>query len=171
MSRAFVRESDVPQREELPTRAPTLPPGVKNYLTAAGAQRLRKELMQLVEVARPPLASAAPDDIDARRELQALDGRIRELQQSLRNAEIVDPGAGPAEIVRFGAMVTVRDASGAESSYRLVGVDETDAVRHWISWQSPLARALLNARVGQIVSLRTPRGAQALEIRAIVYEP
>jgi transcription elongation factor GreB len=170
MSRAFVRESDVEQLPELPAQAAALPPGAKNYVTLSGAERLRTELTHLLEVRRPPLASAAPDDVDAKRELQAIDRRIRYLQNGLRTAEVVTPQAGSQDVVRFGATVTVHETNGVESTYRIVGVDEADAAHDWISWVSPLARALMNARIGDKVTIRAPRGAKELEVRSIAYE-
>jgi transcription elongation factor GreB len=169
MSRAFVRESDMPQEPELPAPAAVLPPGAKNYVTPAGAERLRQELARLLE-SRPSLAAASAHDVDARRELQALDRRIRHLQESLRTAEVVAPDAGPADVVRFGATVTLREPDGAESRYRIVGVDEADSAKNEISWLSPLGRALLNARVGERVTFHAPRGARELAIEAIGYE-
>lgn len=171
MSRAFVRESDVPQLPELPPQVSPLPPGAKNYLTPGGARRLQEELKRLLEAERPRLAAAPADDIDAKRELQVLDQRIRYLQQSLRTAEIAPPPAnGEADVVRFGATVTVKENHGAETSYRIVGVDETDLDRNWVSWLSPIARALLNARRGDRVQLKAPRGTRELEIVAVEYE-
>jgi transcription elongation factor GreB len=164
MSRAFVRESDVPQLPELPPLASPLPPGAKNFLTAAGAARLRAELAALLDTARPRLAAAAPDDLDAKRELQLLDQRIRYLQTSLRTAEVVAPPPADADTVRFGAAVVVREPDGTEAVYRIVGVDELDPAAGRISWLSPLARALLNARVGDRVTLHSPRGPRLLEI-------
>src|SRR5687767_8721959 len=83
MSRAFVRESDVPQLPELPPLVSPLPPGARNYFTPGGAQRLREEVARLRDVDRPRLAAAPADDVDAKRELQLLDQRIRYLQESL----------------------------------------------------------------------------------------
>jgi transcription elongation factor GreB len=170
MSRAFVRESDFPQLPELPPPTSPLPRGAKNYLTPAGAARLRRELTHRLEQERPPLASAPADDTDAKRELQVLDQRIRYLQESLRTAEVVSPPAGPADTVRFGATVTVRESSGATTTYRIVGVDETDLERNWVSWLSPIARTLLNGRLGQRVEFKAPRGTRSLEITSISYE-
>jgi transcription elongation factor GreB len=169
MSRAFVRESDVPQLPELPAQISPLPAGAKNYLTPSGAERLRAELTRLLETERPRLASAPLDDTDAKRELQILDQRIRYLQESLRTAEITPRPAGPADTVRFGATVTLRE-KGAENRYRIVGVDETDLDRNWVSWLSPIARALMNARVGDRVQFKAPRGMRELEIVAVEYE-
>ena len=169
MSKAFVRESDSTDLTDVPAPVSPLPPGARNYLTAAGAQRLRDELARLTAVERPPLA-AAGDDPDSKRELKALDQRIRYLQQSLSTAEIVEPPAEPDDVVRFGATVTVRDSGGEVSRYRLVGADETDPAEGAVSWLSPLAQALMNARRGDRVSFHVPAGEQALEIVAVDYE-
>ena len=171
MSRAFVRESDFPQLPELPALASPLPAGAKNYLTPGGAQRLRDQLSRLRETERPRLAAAHGDDVDAKRELQILDQRIRYLQESLRTAEVTEVAVGPTDVVRFGTTVTVREANGTETRYRIVGVDETDLDRNWVSWMSPIARALMNAKLGERVQLKAPRGTRTLEILAIEYEP
>jgi len=171
MSRAFVRESDSSSVPELPPLVSPLPPGAKNHLTPGGAQRLREELARRLELERPRLAAAPADDVDTKRELQVLDQRIRYLQESLRTAEIATIHAGPAEVVTFGATVTVREKDGDVASYRIVGVDETDLDRNWVSWLSPLARALTNRRVGDRVQFKAPRGVRELEIVAIVGEP
>jgi transcription elongation factor GreB len=171
MSRAFVRESDVPQLPDLPPLPSPLPPGAKNYLTPGGARRLREELRHLRETQRPKLASAPAEDIDAKRELQLLDQRIRYLQHSLSTAEISTITAGPAEAVRFGTTVSVREPDGTQTRYRIVGVDETDLDRNHVSWLSPIARALMNAKAGQRVQLKAPRGVRELEIIAVEYEP
>lgn len=170
MSRAFVRESDEPQLPELPPLISPLPPGARNYLTPRGAARLQAELARLVETDRPRLVPRAADDIDAKHELQVLDQRIRYLKQGMATAEIVTAPPGPADTVRFGATVTVREEEGAESTYRIVGVDEADFAPHHVSWLSPLARALSNARLGERVTLKTPRGERQLEVLRIAYE-
>lgn len=170
MSRAFVRESDFPQLPELPPPVSPLPPGAKNYLTPAGAQRLRDELARLHDRERPRLAGAPADDVDAKRELQVLDQRIRYLQESLRTADVTEVTPGPTDIVRFGATVTVRETAGGETRYRIVGVDETDLDRNWVSWLSPIARALMNAKRGDRVHFKAPRGLRELKITAIEHE-
>jgi transcription elongation factor GreB len=170
MSKAFVRESDSEDLPELPPPVSPLPPGAKNYITAGGVMRLREELARLVDKERPPLAASAAHTVDAKRELQWLDQRIRYLQNSLRTADVVTPPDGPADVVRFGTTVTVRESNGSEARYRIVGVDETDLDRNWVSWLSPIARALLNAKPGQRVIFKTPRGQKDLEVVAIEYE-
>jgi transcription elongation factor GreB len=171
MSRAFVRESDFPQLPELPPLVSPLPPGAKNYLTPAGAQRLRDELARLRDTQRPRLAAAPADDLDAKRELQVLDQRIRYLQESLLTADVSEITPGPADVVRFGATVTVRESGNVETRYRIVGVDETDLDRNWVSWLSPVARALMNAKPGDRVQLKAPRGTRELHVVAIEFEP
>lgn len=170
MSKAFTRESDdLPDRPALPRQPSPLPPEAKNYLTPDGAQRLREELDRLVQVERPRLATLS-DEGDNRRQLRVLDQRIGYLQQSLHSAVVVPPPAAPEDRVRFGATVTVREAGGGESRYRIVGVDETDLDRGWVSWLSPIAKALLNARVGQRVRFKLPSGDEELEIVRLAYE-
>ena len=134
---------------------------------------MREELARLVDGKRAKLAAvaAAPDDDeDGKRQLQLMDQQIFQLQQALQSADIVAPPASPDDRVRFGATVTVREPNGVESHYRIVGVDEAAAERGWVSWQSPVARALMNARPGEKVPFKFPTGDTQLEIRAIAYE-
>ncbi|NQU09980.1 GreA/GreB family elongation factor [bacterium] len=168
MSKAFTREQDDLPEQPVPRRpASALPPGATNYMTADGARRLRQELERLVGVERPRLAGAGGDS-DAKRQLQALDERIHQLRESLVSAEVVNPADGPVDEIRLGATVTIRDPDG-EERYRIVGVDEADADRGWISWCSPLAKALLNARAGQRIRFRGPAGELDLEIVRVEY--
>jgi len=170
MSKAFTRESDDLPDEPVVTRQRSpLPPGAKNYVTPEGARRLREELDQLVQVDRPRQA-ASPDNPETKRQLQVLDQRIYYLQRSLQSAVVVAPPSMPEAGVRFGASVTVRDRSGGESRYRIVGVDETDIDRGWVSWLSPIAKALLNARLGERVRFKVPSGEEELEIVSISYD-
>lgn len=169
MSKAFTREDDTGDEPVLPRPVSLLPPGAKNYLTARGAETLRGELAHLLATERPPLV-ARMHDPDAKRELQALDRRIQYLQDSLRTAEVTKAPPPPHDVVRFGATVTVRERSGNPATYRIVGVDETDFHADNISWLSPLARALLNARLGERVAFKAPRGLTELEIAGITYE-
>jgi transcription elongation factor GreB len=170
MSKAFTRESDDLPDRPIVTRQPSpLPLGAKNYLTPDGAKRLQEELDGLVQVERPRIA-ALPDESESKRRLAGLNQRIHHLQQSLDAAVVAPPPVPPEDRVRFGATVTVRESNGDESSYRIVGVDETDLDRSWVSWLSPIAKALLNARLGQRVRLKLPSGEQELEIVSVVYE-
>ena len=169
MSKAFTRESeDAPELPTVPRQVPALPSGAKNYITPRGAEKLREELERLMQE-RARLATL-PHDNAARGQLQLMDSRIAAVQGSVSSAVIVSPPAAPDDQVRFGATVTVREDTGVESSYRIVGIDETDLDRGWVSWLSPIAKTLLNARLGQRVRFRFPAGEQDLEILKIAYE-
>ena len=167
MSKAFLRESDLADDSPLPAAISLLPSGTKNLMTAGGAERLRQELVRLVDVERPPLVAQSTGDTDAKRELQGVDQRIRHLRESLRTAEVVETPNSSDQVVHFGSTATVRDANGEESRFRIVGVDETDVDQGWVSWVSPLARALLNARVGTRVTFATPAGDSTLNVLAV----
>jgi len=169
MSKAFTREDDAAE-PIIPRRvADPLPPGGRNYLTPDGVRRLQAELDRLVHVERPR-AAASSDPSVAREQLHHLDLRIQHLQQSLQSAVVVESPADVRDYVRFGASVCVRERSGEESRYRIVGIDEADIARGWVSWLSPIAKALLNARLGQRVRLKLPSGDEELEIISISYE-
>jgi len=168
MSRAFVRESDdLPERPTFARRPSPLPPGAQNHITPDGARRFREELERLVQVERPRLATA--DDPDAKRRLQEVNQRIDQLQQCLESAVVV-PVPNERDRVQFGATVTVRERSGEETRYRVVGVDEVDIDRGWVSWLSPIAKALLNARLGERVRFKFPSGEEELEVVGVAYE-
>lgn len=170
MSKAFTRESDdAPEIPVRPRRTSALPPGTRNYLTAGGAQRLRDELNDLLNTERPTLAAISHDEA-ARSSLAIINDRADQIQETLRSATIVEVPPAPHDEARFGATVTVRNRQGEETHYRIVGVDETDIDRDWISWLSPIAKALLNARVGQKVRIELPAGDDDLAVLAIRYE-
>jgi transcription elongation factor GreB len=172
MSKAFTRESDgSPDVTAVPRPVTSLPPGAKNYLTAAGERKLRDELSRLARTERPALAlRAANDDPDFKRQLRALDQRISQLELSLQSAVVVPPPSDAQDVVKFGATVTVREQNGEVSRYRIVGADEADVDLGWVSWVSPVARALLNARVGDSVRLDLPVGVEELVILKVCYE-
>ena len=170
MSKAFTRESDDAPDLPVVRHATVLPPGAKNLLTPGGALRLRAELERLTREERPRLVAAVAGDDDAKRQLHALDERLEHLQKTLHTAEVIAPPAVPDDVVRFGATVLVRERSGEQTTYRIVGVDETDLDQNWVSWLSPIAQALLNARVGQRVRFKFPAGEEELEILRVTYE-
>jgi len=170
MSKAFTKEDDLGELPAVPRLVSPLAPGTKNYLTEDGFRALQRELGELKEIRRPPLVSVAQRDTEALSELLLLDQRIAYLEQSLRTAEVVSPDTGTADRVRFGSTVKVRNQKGEETEYRIVGVDETDLDRNWVSWQSPIARALLNATLHQRVPFKFPSGQSELEIMSIAYE-
>jgi transcription elongation factor GreB len=170
MSRAFVKEdNDVPEKPAAPRLPPPLPPGAKNLLTPEGERRLRAELAKFA-AERSQLASRANDDDATRQKQASLVARFDYVQQCLHAAEVVRPPAKPWDRVKFGATVTVRERSDEQVRYRIVGFHEADMEPDWISFRSPLARALLDAEVGQRVRFKVPSGEEELEVLAVTYE-
>lgn len=179
-----MRETDDRSEEDLDSSESTasLPHGVKNYITPAGAQRMREELKDLLYTQRPEVVrtvswaasngdrSENGDYIYGKRRLREIDRRIRFLTKRLDLAEVVDPANQSSDRVLFGATVTVSDEEGRSRTYRIVGIDETDVKRGHVSWISPIGKALLQARVGDVVTLRSPKGEEELEILDIKYE-
>jgi transcription elongation factor GreB len=179
MNKAFVKESD--EEEELPEPA-GLPPGTRNYMTVTGHRRLLDELAHLVKTERPALVQVVSwaagngdrsengDYIYGKKRLREIDRRIRYLSKRVESAVVVNPAdQANVEQVFFGATVTVCDETGDEATYRIVGVDEADAGSGLISWISPLARALMKAREGDLVRFQSPAGPRELEVVAIRY--
>ena len=180
MSKAFTKEQDDPEEDEFEPEAEQ-PQGVKNYITPAGYARMKAELKQLLDVERPEVVgivhwaasngdrSENGDYIYGKKRLREIDRRIRFLIKRMEIAEIVDSRGQEQDQVFFGATVTVSDRAGVERSLSIVGMDEVDPARGRVSWISPIARALLKARAGDTVSLRTPSGVEELEVVDIRY--
>ena len=157
MSRAFVKE-DGPDNTPLPDLPISPHP---NYVTPRGLAALRDRLAEAqAELAR---LKARADRLDTLPE-RAAERDIRYLEARLRSAILVDAAGQPKDEVAFGARVTVIDEDGTESSYEIVGEDEADASRGRIAPQSPLARALTGARVGDTVEWKRPAGVMVLEV-------
>ena len=173
-------EAPADEADDQPT---ALPKGLKNYISPAGHARLRAELKRLLDEERPELVrtvawaasngdrSENGDYIYGKKRLREIDRRIRFLTKRLDNAQVVDPAAREAtDQVFFGATVTYADAQGEERTITIVGMDEVDPPRNRVSWIAPVARALLKARVGDVVSFHSPRGPEELEILDVRYE-
>ena len=169
MSKAFTREDDVPDLPVAAKQPPPLPAGAKNYVTQRGADALRAELARLRDVERPGIVSNA-DAAGRAEQLRVIDQQIAYLEESLGTAVVVPVPRQPWDVVRFGATATVREGAGQEVKFRIVGVDEADFDRGWISWCAPLARGLIGARLGQRVRVETPEGERELELVGIGYE-
>jgi transcription elongation factor GreB len=180
MSKAFVKEEgDTPDDEA--AHEPKLPSTGKNYITPAGYARLEAELRKLVEVERPEVVktvawaaslgdrSENADYIYGKRRLREIDRRVRFLIKRLEGAEIVNSSGRETDQVFFGATVRVKSAAG-EKTVTIVGVDEVDPAHGRVSWVSPIAKALLKAREGERVTLRTPAGEEKLEILEVTYQ-
>ena len=154
----------------------------KNYITPGGYRRLHEELTRLWRVERPPVVATVAwaagngdrsengDYIYGKRKLREIDRRIRYLSKTLDKAVVVDNAGKTHQRVFFGATVTILYESGDEREVTIVGVDELDSGDARVSWRSPLANALLKAKVGDTVTLRAPRGSEQLEIVAVRYD-
>lgn len=181
MSKAFTKESD--GDDDLPGEPAPLPPGTRNYITRAGFDALQAELRELTRVERPRVVETVSwaagngdrsengDYIYGKKRLREIDSRIRFITKRLEIAEVVDPGQQKDRgRVFFGATVTYEDGRGQERTITIVGIDEADADKGRVSWISPIARALLKARTGDAIELRTPAGIETIEVVAIRYD-
>ena len=159
----------------------------KNYITPIGHQALKTELLQLLDQERPEIVqvvhwaasngdrSENGDYIYGKKRLREIDRRIRFLNQRLENAVVVNnsdriANGGDPEQVFFGATVQYSDSEGTETTIRIVGVDEVDLERGYVSWVSPIAKALIKARVGDTVKIQTPAGPKEIDIVAVNYD-
>jgi len=181
MSKAFTKE-DAEVEDDLPDEPEAaLPAGAKNYITPAGFRRLQDEAKHLHSVERPKIVEVVAwaagngdrsengDYIYGKKRLREIDRRLRFLSKRLEVAEVVDPTRQQhLDRIFFGATVTY-DQSGAERTVTIVGIDETDAENGRVSWLSPLARALMKAQEGDVVSLRSPAGVEQIEVLEIRY--
>jgi transcription elongation factor GreB len=187
MSKAFTKESDAADDDDdLDAGLPPLPAGSKNYITPGGHQRLKDELVYLLDKERPAVTAAVSwaakngdrsENADyqyGKKRLREIDKRIRFLTKRLDNAEVVDPltprDEELADRVFFGATVTYANAKGDENTITIVGIDELNLSRGYITWISPLARALMKAREGDTVTLHAPGGREDLDVIDVRYE-
>lgn len=181
MSKAFTKEENESE-EEQENESFSAVPGGKNYITPGGLQRLRDELKKILDIDRPEVVkivswaasngdrSENGDYIYGKRRLRELDRRLRFLTKRIEIAEVVDPEKINSNQINFGATVLIQDESGKKRKYSIVGVDEIDIPKGHISWISPMAKALLQGRAGEIVMLRTPKGEEEIEIIEVKYE-
>jgi len=180
MSKAFTKESDGDD-DDGPS-LPPIPPGTKNYMTPQGYQRIRDELLRLIDVERPEVVAVVHwaasngdrsengDYIYGKRRLRQIDSRIRFLTKRMDLAEVVDPSVHHgSDQIFFGATITYENQDGVQQTVTIQGIDELDPLNGIISWISPVARALTKARVGDVISLKTPSGIDELEILDVSY--
>ena len=181
MSKAFTKESSDDEDDD-DIALPALPAGGKNYVTPEGYKRLREELMSLLDEERPKIVEVVSwaakngdrsengDYLYGKKRLREIDRRIRFLTKRLDIAEVADPSVHHgSEQVFFGATVTYENSRGEERTITIKGIDEVDNLQGEVSWVSPIARALLKARVGDEVSLMTPGGFETLDVVAVRY--
>jgi len=183
VSKAFTRETDTDaDDDDGDGTAPALPSGSKNYMTPAGYARLRDELLQLMDEERPKVVEAVHwaakngdrsengDYLYGKKRLREIDRRIRFLTKRLEIAEVTDPAVHHgSDQVFFGATVRYVDETGDERSVTILGIDEADSAKSQVSWISPIARALLKSREGDVVKLVTPGGTHEVELLSVSY--
>ena len=182
MSKAFVRESEDDDEELLAGQVPA-PTPARNYISPAGYARLKAELKQLVEIERPEVVrtvswaakngdrSENGDYLYGKKRLREIDRRLRFLIKRLEAAEIVDTAGRDSDQVFFGSSVALKTKNGEKRTITIVGVDETDTAKGRVSWISPIAKALIKAREGDKVLVKTPAGPEELEILEVRYAP
>ncbi|MDD4615655.1 MAG: transcription elongation factor GreB [Alphaproteobacteria bacterium] len=181
MSKAFTKDTNGDEDDGI--EAGTAPVPVKNYMTPQGFTALQAELRQLMRVERPKIVeivswaasngdrSENGDYIYGKKRLREIDKRVHYLTKRIETAEVVDPkNQKNRDQVFFGATVTYVRDDNVERTVTLVGVDEADLAKGKISWISPIAKALLKARVGDAVEVKTPAGAETLEVLKIRYK-
>lgn len=182
MSKAFTKESDGDDEDDLPEAMGGLPATAKNYMTPEGFARMRDELNMLMRKERPEVVKVVTwaagngdrsengDYIYGKKRLREIDRRVRYLSKRLANAEVVDAAKrAKTDQVFFGATVTTANAQDKERTVKIVGVDEVDLEKGHVSWISPIAKALMRAHEGDVVNLRTPAGIEELEIVKVRY--
>ena len=182
MSKAFTKETENEDNEELPDITNRLPLGVKNYITPQGHAALIDELQHFRTKERPEVVEVVAwaagngdrsengDYIYGKKRLREIDRRIRFLMRRLDNAEVVDQAKQEGlQLVFFGASVTYQTDEGEENTIQIVGVDEAKTEDGQVSWISPIARSLLKSRVGDRVNLKTPAGMVEIGIVDIRY--
>jgi transcription elongation factor GreB len=167
MNKAFTKEDESPEPALVPPRA-SLPPGTPNYVTARGLELLRDELSRLDDERTKQGLTIKPEERAMK--LGRLAAQRNALEERIAAATLVNVAKQPPGEVRFGASVDVRTAADQLRTYRIVGVDEAEPTAGLVAFVSPLARALLGRNVGEIVTVRTPRGEDELEIVRIAYE-
>jgi transcription elongation factor GreB len=182
MNKAFVKESTDENDDDLDTAQPDVPAGTKNYMTPAGYRRMRNELLHLIDEDRPEVVklvswaasngdrSENGDYIYGKRRLREIDRRIRFLTKRIDLAEIVNSSRQEnTDQVFFGATVEYATEDGETHEVTIVGVDEVNLDEGHVSWISPIARALLKAKIGDQVTLHTPAGPQAIDVLDVSY--
>ncbi len=182
MSKAFTKETDHDDEDGDDAGLPPLPAGGKNYITPGGYSRLRAELLDLMDNERPKVVEAVHwaarngdrsengDYLYGKKRLREIDRRIRFLTKRLDIAEVADPAVHHGnDQIFFGAQVTYAEESGIERTVTILGIDEAESARNQVSWISPVARALLKAREGEVVRLVTPGGVQEIEVLSVTY--
>ena len=156
---------------------------IKNYITPAGHQRMKDELLHLLDEERPEIVkivSWAASNGDrsengdyqyGKKRLREIDRRIYFLTKRLEDVLVVDPEAREqTDQIFFGATICYADETGQETTIAIVGVDEVDMEKNHVSWISPIAKVLIKAREGDTIQFQTPEGLKELDILKVTYQ-
>ena len=183
MNKAFTKEPDnLDELDDDIEEASPIPAGQKNYITPHGAKRLQDEYKELKYKERPEVTktvawaagngdrSENADYTYGKKRLREIDRRVRFLGKRIDCMEVVDPTKIVSDHVLFGATVKILDQDEVEKTYSIVGVDEADLSKGYISWISPVASALFKTKVGDAVTFRTPKGIKEVEVLEIAYK-
>ena len=179
MSKAFTKEADDSDDEEMPVALPNVG---KNYMSPQGYASLRRELFDLIDVERPKIVdvvhwaasngdrSENGDYLYGKKRLREIDRRIRFLTKRLEIAEVINPSVHFGnEQIFFGATVTYQEEGGVERTITILGIDEAVSANGEVSWVSPIARTLLKARLGDVLKLQTPSAVVEIEVTDVRY--
>ncbi|MBC7795166.1 MAG: transcription elongation factor GreB [Clostridia bacterium] len=181
MSKAFTKEPDEEVDEDFAAEEERAKNVGNQYITPAGFRVLSDELDKLWRVERPRVAkevevAAAMGDrsenaeyIYGKRRLREIDRRLRYLKKRMEHVTVVTASPDQQDRVFFGALVTCEDEDGVTFVYRLVGADEIETAKRWISLDSPIGKALLGKREGDVVTVQRPKGEVELTVMAITY--
>jgi transcription elongation factor GreB len=183
MNKAFVKETEGDEDEDELAQAGAVIPNFKNYIRPSGLQKLKDEMLRLLDVDRPEVVrlvswaasngdrSENGDYIYGKKRLREIDRRIRFLTKRIDSAVPVDPeGRQGLEQVFFGATVSYEEPDGTERTVTIVGIDEVAPDQGLVSWVSPVATALIKAKVGDTVQIRTPQGLLVVDVNEVNYE-
>lgn len=180
MNKAFTKESDLDEDDDLPVLP--IPVGAKNYITPLGHVRIRAELLDLIDNQRPRVVDAVywaasngdrsenGDYIYGKKRLREIDRRIRFLTKRLELMEVINPSIHHgSDQIFFGATVSYLQSDGLQRTITILGIDEADSAQGQVSWVSPIARALLKNRQGDVLQLVTPLGVVEIEVIRVDY--
>lgn len=156
-------------------------PASKNYITPSGMQKIKAELQHLLYEERPSVTKTVAwaasngdrsengDYIYGKRRLREIDRRIRFLTGRIEIAEIIDPASVKSACIQFGATIQLQYEDNSIKQFQIVGVDESDPSNGRISWISPLAKALLGKKTGDVFEFETQKGSEEIEVKKVIF--
>ena len=166
MSRGFVKEDDQEEIPLVPQRA-NLPSGVPNFVTPAGLEQLLNEREELI---RERDSQTAGSEDEKRITMNFINAKLQLLNNRISEARVINPGEQPQNEIRFSAYVTLKTEASKIQTFQIVGVDEADISKGKLSFISPLAKLLINKKIGDKIVLRRDNKDTIFEIVKISYK-